>query len=113
MVSVVMNLLIMVVWQESALLRLAERQAGREEELGQAHQRARQAEARADDLDQDVALLHQQVAALKEVCPRLPLPLTPLRSSACSGTSKAHFVRGSHGILITFRFNCTHAVIQA
>lgn len=75
---------IVLVWaslQESALLRLAERQAGREEELGQAHQRARQAEARADDLDQDVALLQQQVAALKEVGPLLPLPLTPPKGS--------------------------------
>ena len=65
-----------MVWQESALLRLAERQAGREEELAQAHQRASQAEARADDLDQDVALLQQQVAALKEVS-LLPSCTTP------------------------------------
>ena len=63
---------VLLVWQESALLRLAERQAGREEELAQAHQQARQAQARAQDLDQDVALLQQQVAALKEV--RLLLP---------------------------------------
>ena len=64
--------LVLDVWQESALLRLAERQAGREEELVQAHRRASQAEARAEDLDQDVALLQQQVAALKEVSLLLP-----------------------------------------
>lgn len=56
------------------MLRLAERQAGREEELAEAHQRAKQAEARAEDLDQDVALLQQQVAALKEVSVLLPCP---------------------------------------
>ena len=73
---------VMVVWQESALLRLAERQAGREEELAQAHQRASQAEAKAEDLDQDVALLQQQVAALKEVSLLLHCP--PLFSCDCS-----------------------------
>lgn len=57
--------------QESALLRLAERQAGREEQVAQAQQRARQAEVRVEDLQQDVALLQQQVAALKEVSPLL------------------------------------------
>ena len=61
----------MVLQQESALLRLAERQAGREEELAQAHKRARQAEVRVEDLEQDVSLLQQQVAALKEVSPLL------------------------------------------
>lgn len=94
-VRVVVTVLVLVVWQESALLRLAERQAGREEELGQAHQRARQAEARADDLDQDVALLQQQVAALKEVCPLLPLPLTSPKSRRCSNRSKVQLDRGS------------------
>ncbi|KAL3137456.1 hypothetical protein ABBQ38_004747 [Trebouxia sp. C0009 RCD-2024] len=57
--------------QESALLRLAERQAGRDEQLAQAHQRASQAEVRVEDLEQDVGLLQQQVAALKEVCQEL------------------------------------------
>ena len=64
---------VVVMWQESALLRLAERQAGREEELAEAHQRASQAEAKAEDLDQDLTLLQQQVAALKEVRPLLPI----------------------------------------
>lgn len=104
--------MVTVVWQESALLRLAERQAGREEEVGQAHQRARQAEARADDLDQDVTLLQQQVAALKEVCPLRPLPLTPAKPRGCSGTSDVQFDTKSHGSLITCQFNCTHAVMQ-
>jgi len=53
--------------QESALLRLAERQAGREEELAEARKRAQEAEVRAEDLAQDLTLLQQQVAALKEV----------------------------------------------
>lgn len=53
--------------QEAALLRLAERQAGREEELAQARQQAAQAQEQAEDLTQDLALSHQQVAALKEV----------------------------------------------
>ena len=53
--------------QESALLRLAERQAGREEELAEARKRAEEAEVRAEDLAQDLTLLQQQVAALKEV----------------------------------------------
>lgn len=56
--------------QEAALLRLAERQAGREEELAQARQRAAQAEEQAEDLAQDLALHQQQVAALKEVTGR-------------------------------------------
>lgn len=51
---------------------MAERQAKREEELAQAHHRASQAEARAEDLDQDLALVQQQVAALKEVSLLLP-----------------------------------------
>lgn len=64
-----------VVPQESALLRLAERQAGREEQVAAAHQRAAQAELRVQDLEQDVTLLQQQVAALKEVSyPPPPLP---------------------------------------
>ena len=53
--------------QESALLRLAERQAGREEELAEARKQAEEADVRAEDLAQDVSLLQQQVAALKEV----------------------------------------------
>ena len=56
--------------QEAALLRLAERQAGREEELAEARQRAAQAEEQAEDLAQDLALHQQQVAALKEVTER-------------------------------------------
>lgn len=53
--------------QEAALLRLAERQAGREEELAQARQQAAQAQDQAEELTQDLALSQQQVAALKEV----------------------------------------------
>lgn len=53
--------------QESALLRLAERQAGREEELAEARKRAEEAEVRTEDLAQDLTLLQQQVVALKEV----------------------------------------------
>ena len=54
-------------------MRLAERQAGREEELTEARKRAEQAEVKAEDLEQDLTLLQQQVAALKEVLhPLLP-----------------------------------------
>ena len=56
-----------VLLQEATLLRLAERQAGREEELAQARQRAAQAEEQAEDLAQDLTIHQQQVAALKEV----------------------------------------------
>ena len=55
------------------MLRLAERQAGREEELAAAQKRAEEAEVRAEDLAQDVTLLQQQVAALKEVSAALLL----------------------------------------
>lgn len=62
--------------QEAALLRLAERQAGREEELAQARQRAEQAELRAEDLEQDLSQMQQQVAVLKEVSCLLLFRLT-------------------------------------
>ena len=53
--------------QESALLRLAERQAGREEELRAARRRCRELEAEVADLQREVALHQEQAAALKEV----------------------------------------------
>ena len=72
--------------QESALLRLAERQAGREEELAQAQQQAKEAEVRSEDLEQDVALLQQQVAALKEVGLLLQADVLLLLYKQCHGS---------------------------
>ena len=66
--------------QESALLRLAERQAGREEELAEARKQAEEADARTEDLAQDISLLQQQVAALKEVSLHLLFALCGLRA---------------------------------
>ncbi len=80
--------------QESALLRLAERQAGREEELAEARKRAQEAEVRAEDLAQDLTLLQQQVAALKEVTAKTLLgqsdfmPFSELKSQG-NGNSSA------------------------
>lgn len=67
--------------QESALLRLAERQAGREEELAEARKQAEEADARTEDLAQDVSLLQQQVAALKEVSLYLLFVFCGMRAS--------------------------------
>ncbi|KAK9829710.1 hypothetical protein WJX72_007468 [[Myrmecia] bisecta] len=52
--------------QESALLRLAERQAGREEELAAARTRAAELEAEVADLQQEIELRQMQEQALKE-----------------------------------------------
>lgn len=62
--------------QESTLLRLAERQAGREEELLAAKQKAAELEAELGDLQREVELRQEQEQALKEV----GRPLTCLRS---------------------------------
>lgn len=56
--------------QESALLRLAERQAGREGELAAERRRAAALEAELGDLQREVELRQEQEAALKEArCP--------------------------------------------
>ena len=57
------------VWelQESALLKLAGKQAAREEEMGRMRDRARLLEAEVADLQQEVDLRQQQEVALKEV----------------------------------------------
>lgn len=52
--------------QESNLLRLAEQQARREEELNVACQRAAALEAEVSDLVREVELRQEQEAALKE-----------------------------------------------
>ena len=57
-----------VAWQESTLLRLAERQAGREEELAAARQRAAELEAELGDAQREIELRQEQETALKEVC---------------------------------------------
>lgn len=53
--------------QESALLKLAGKQAAREEELGRMRDRTRLLEAEVADLQQEVDLRQQQEVALKEV----------------------------------------------
>ena len=53
--------------QESTLLRLAERQAGREEELLAAKQKVAELEAELGDLQREVELRQEQEQALKEV----------------------------------------------
>lgn len=53
--------------QESTLLRLAERQAGREEELQAAREKAAELEAELGDLQREVELRQEQEQALKEV----------------------------------------------
>jgi len=78
--------------QESALLRLAERQAGREEELEEARKRADEAEVRSEDLAQDVTLLQQQVAALKEVP---PAPHLHCQNSSIQSTTAQDFITGA------------------
>lgn len=60
--------LVSFVMQESNLLRLAEQQAKREEELSAARQRATQLEAELADLAREVELRQEQESALKEVC---------------------------------------------
>ena len=55
------------VMQESTLLRLAERQAGREEELLAAKQKVGELEAELGDLQREVELRQEQEQALKEV----------------------------------------------
>lgn len=55
--------------QESTLLRLAERQAGREEELLAAKQKVGELEAELGDLQREVELRQEQEQALKEVSP--------------------------------------------
>ena len=55
--------------QESALLRLAERQAGREGELAAERRRAAALEAELGDLQREVELRQEQEAALKEARP--------------------------------------------
>ena len=54
--------------QESTLLRLAERQAGREEELLGVRQKVAELEAELSDLQREVELRQEQEQALKEVC---------------------------------------------
>ena len=68
--------------QESTLLRLAERQAGREEELQAAKQKVAELEAELGDLQREVELRQEQEQALKEVG-RL---LTCLSSQVWKGT---------------------------
>ncbi len=51
------------------LLRLAERQAGREEELLAAKQKVGELEAELGDLQREVELRQEQEQALKEVSP--------------------------------------------
>ena len=75
--------------QESTLLRLAERQAGREEELLASKQKVAELEAELGDLQREVELRQEQESALKEarpsrVCnslmllmPSLPCPPAP------------------------------------
>ena len=53
--------------QESTLLRLAERQAGREEELLGVRQKVAELEAELSDLQREVELRQEQEQALKEV----------------------------------------------
>ena len=53
--------------QESTLLRLAERQAGREEELAAARQRTQELEAELGDAQREIELRQEQETALKEV----------------------------------------------
>jgi hypothetical protein len=68
-------------WQESTLLRLAERQAGREEELVAARAKVAELEAELGDLQREVELRQEQETALKEVCaPVLPLSYTAAMS---------------------------------
>ena len=55
--------------QESTLLRLAERQAGREEELVAARAKVAELEAELGDLQREVELRQEQETALKEVWP--------------------------------------------
>ncbi len=59
--------------QESTLLRLAERQAGREEELLASKQKVAELEAELSDLQREVELRQEQESALKEARP-LPCP---------------------------------------
>jgi hypothetical protein len=61
--------------QESTLLRLAERQAGREEELQAARQKVAELEHELGDLQREVQLREEQEAALKEVCSRVAPPI--------------------------------------
>ena len=53
--------------QEAHLLRLAERQAQRDEELAEARRRASELEAEVSDLTREMELRQEQEAALKEV----------------------------------------------
>ncbi len=55
--------------QESALLKLAGKQAAREEELNRMRERTLLLEAEVADLQQEVDLRQQQEVALKEVSP--------------------------------------------
>ena len=59
--------------QESTLLRLAERQAGREEELLASKQKMAELEAELGDLQREVELRQEQESALKEARPLPPL----------------------------------------
>ena len=53
--------------QESSLLRLAEQQARRDEELNAVRQRAEALESELSELSREVELRQEQEAALKEV----------------------------------------------
>ncbi|KAA6417667.1 MAG: hypothetical protein FRX49_12355 [Trebouxia sp. A1-2] len=79
--------------QESALLRLAERQAGREEELADARKRAEEAEVKVEDLAQDLTLLQQQVAALKEVCQELERQAGRAKLVAAEGSVDLEYLK--------------------
>ena len=78
--------------QESTLLRLAERQAGREEELQAARAKAAELEAELADLQREVQLREEQEAALKEVCAP---SLTPVRTGFLIHAHAAHLNQGS------------------
>ena len=64
--------------QESTLLRLAERQAGREEELAAARAKVGELEAELGDAQREIELRQEQETALKEVIHCFLPPSTPL-----------------------------------